>query len=87
MVYTLCTQIAPPASKHLGLLPPFAMWTAFPSSDYYEGSAPHQSHLRSPRIACIAGGHDAVPMFPSSTHWMVRLSALPLAVLEKDEKE
>jgi hypothetical protein len=23
-----------------GLLPPFAMWTAFPSSDYYGGSAP-----------------------------------------------
>jgi hypothetical protein len=21
-------------------LPPFAMWTAFPSSDYYQGSAP-----------------------------------------------
>ena len=39
----LCPQSIPPASKHLGLLPPFATWTAFPSSDYYEGSAPHPS--------------------------------------------
>ena len=29
-----------PASKHLGLLPPFAMWMAFPSSDYYKGLRP-----------------------------------------------
>jgi len=47
----LCPQSIPPASKRLGLLPPFAMWTAFPSSDYYEGSAPHHVLPRSPRIA------------------------------------
>ena len=40
MALALCPQSIPPASKRLGLLPPFAMWTAFPSSDYYEGSAP-----------------------------------------------
>ncbi len=49
----LCPQSIPPASKHPGLLPPFAMWTAFPSSDYYEGSAPHHVLPRSPRIACV----------------------------------
>ena len=48
----LCPQSIPPASKRLGLLPPFAMWTAFPSSDYYKGSAPHHVLPRSPRIAC-----------------------------------
>ena len=42
-VLALCPQSIPPASKHLGLLPPFATWTAFPSSDYYEGSAPPPS--------------------------------------------
>ena len=26
-------------------------------------------------------------MFPISTHWMVRLSALPLAVLESEDKK
>ena len=25
-------------------LDPFALWTAFPSSDYYESSAPHRQH-------------------------------------------
>ena len=30
----------PPPACMLYPLPPFAMWTAFPSSDYYEGSAP-----------------------------------------------
>jgi hypothetical protein len=30
---SLCPQSILPASKRLGLLPPFAMWTAFPSSD------------------------------------------------------
>jgi len=39
----LCPQSIPPASKHLDLLPPFTMWTAFPSSDYYKGSVPHLS--------------------------------------------
>jgi len=51
----LCPQSIPPASKRLGLLPPFAMWTAFPSSDYCEGSAPHHVLPRSPRIACFCG--------------------------------
>jgi hypothetical protein len=31
------------------------MWTAFPSSDYCEGSAPHHVLPRSPRIACFCG--------------------------------
>jgi len=31
-----------PAST--GSLPPFAMWPAFPTSDYYEGSATPQGH-------------------------------------------
>ena len=52
MALALCTQSIPPASKRLSLLPPFAMWTAFPSSDYYEGSAPIHVLPRSPRIAC-----------------------------------
>jgi hypothetical protein len=73
----LCTQSIPPASKRLGLLPPFAMWTAFSSSDYCEGSVPHHVLPRSPRIACFRGGHDVVPMFPFSTLWMVRCLLYP----------
>ena len=46
-----CPQSIPPASKRLGLLPSFSMWTAFPSSDYCKGSAPHHVLPRSPRIA------------------------------------
>jgi hypothetical protein len=53
------------------------MWTAFPSSDYYKGSAPHHVLPRSPRIACFCrrtrcGSH--VPVF---NPWMVRRLLYP----------
>lgn len=47
-------------------LPPFAMWTAFPSSDYYEGSAPRVAHLAvkgplaSPRGVPVFGIPDSI---------------------------
>src|SRR5258708_334918 len=35
----------------VGSLPAFAMYTAFPCSDYYAGSAPSIHHLQSPWLA------------------------------------
>ena len=31
---------SPPIQSRYGSLPSFALWPAFPTSDYYEGSAP-----------------------------------------------
>jgi hypothetical protein len=77
MALALCTQSIPPASKRLGLLPPFAMWTAFPSSDYYEGSAPHHALRRSPRIACIRRRTRCGSHVPVLNPWMVRCLLYP----------
>ena len=35
------------------LLLPFAMWSAFPTSDYYESSAPIWDHRRTARLPCF----------------------------------
>ena len=35
-------------------LPPFAKWTAFPSSDYYGGSAPSRVHQPTTGLPCAA---------------------------------
>ena len=54
-------------------LPPFAMWPAFPASDYYEGS------VNSYRI----GGHTplaSVQVFPSSHAGLNTRARLPIAV-------
>ena len=43
-------------------LPSFATWTAFPSSDYYEGSAP--DHPLQPQVAQpYVGPNGQVPTF------------------------
>lgn len=68
--------------KPIHSLPSFAMWPAFPASDYYEGSAPTFLHHRSPRLACVrhrrreAGSH-----VPISNLRTLRCRALPLAAL------
>ena len=39
------------ASHAAVLLPPFPMWTAFPSSEYYDGSVTPPAHQRTSRLA------------------------------------
>src|SRR5215831_9742394 len=49
------------ASEHLIHLPPFAMWTAFPSSDYYGASvALGLSPFRRSRVPCVVDVQVAV---------------------------
>src|SRR5438876_1087578 len=49
------------ASEHLIHLPPFALWTAFPFSDYYGGSvALRLSPVRRSRVPCVADVQVAV---------------------------
>src|SRR5260370_16700687 len=49
------------ASEHLTRLPPFALWTAFPSADYYGGSvALRLAPVRRSRVPCIADDQVAV---------------------------
>src|SRR4051794_5122700 len=48
-------------------LPPFAMWPAFPTSDYYGCSAPSRRPRRTLRLACTPNGASATPeRFPRS---------------------
>src|SRR5216683_6052990 len=70
-VFTLLQPVNPPC-KPLKL-PPFAMWPAFPASDYYEGSV----NLHS------IGGHTplaSVQAFPSSHAGLITRARLPIAV-------
>jgi hypothetical protein len=70
-VFTLLQPVNPPC-KPLKL-PPFAMWPAFPASDYYEGSV----NLHS------IGGHTplaSVQAFPSSHAGLNTRVRLPIAV-------
>ena len=61
-------------------LPPFAMWPAFPTSDYYEGSAPTGSPPPSPWVARFLDGRNPVSSHvPVSNLRIVRRHALPLA--------
>jgi hypothetical protein len=50
-------------------LPPFALYAAFPRSDYYEDSAPTPRHRRAWRLAgCFrSGARLQVPVFPRRT--------------------
>src|SRR6266852_4464360 len=49
------------ASEHLTRLPPFALGTVFPSSDYYGGSvALRLSPVRRSRVPCVADNQVAV---------------------------
>ena len=69
--------------KPTGLLSPFADVDGSPVRRLLRGLRPVRILPRSPRRACFRSRQTrTVPMFPSSTPWMVRLSALPLAVLE-----
>src|SRR5262249_11229445 len=55
------------SSRSANSLPPFAMWPAFPTSDYYGGSAPawrHQATTALPVPTWLVGGRSqAVPVF------------------------
>ena len=60
----------PSSTQAADLLPPVAMWTAFPPSDYYEGSAPPGDHqpttsLPAPSLAGWEGGR---PLGGSHVH-------------------
>jgi hypothetical protein len=61
-----------PASQDLAAdsLPPFAMRTAFPSSDYYGGSAPLRGRwpTTSPPAAALAARSDGRPRSGSHVH-------------------
>jgi hypothetical protein len=63
----------------IGSLLAFAMWPAFPTSDYYASSVPLTPHPRSPRIARvrhgrgITGSHVPIPNLQ-----VLRWRALPL---------
>src|ERR1700738_4027086 len=49
------------ASEHLVYLPPFPVWPAFPSSEYYGGSVPlGLSPFRESRIPCVVDKKVAV---------------------------
>jgi hypothetical protein len=52
-----------PAST--GSLPPFAMWPAFPTSDYYEGSATPYGHQQTTCLPAWSGRPGALPTFTS----------------------
>ncbi|PRD40603.1 hypothetical protein C5748_26105 [Phyllobacterium phragmitis] len=62
-------QVMPDTYRDMRLqyaLPPFAMWTAFPSSDYYEGSVPCRGVRQSPwsfRARLGRESHGKVPRF------------------------
>jgi hypothetical protein len=86
-VLALCPQSIPPASKHLGLLPPFATWTAFPSSDYYEGSPRlRPSPVSTDSLHCYrqmaCGSH-----VPVLNPWMVRCLLYPWRLWKAGKKE
>ncbi len=61
------------------LLPPFAMCTALPCSDYYEGSAPRPRHRRAWRLAgCFGpGARLEVLTFPKETLGAVGVQLCP----------
>ena len=70
---------------HLNPLGPFAMWPAFPTSDYYEPSAPPHGRRRTthlPAVSCLAGRPrtGTLGWFPRSprTACRVRCPAMPL---------
>jgi hypothetical protein len=57
-------NLLPFPSVPAGSLPPFAMWTAFPPSDYYEGSATPVAISR--RRACPEGRPRTLPTFTTN---------------------
>lgn len=61
-------------------LPPFAMCTAFPCSDYYGGSAPRPRPHRTRRLATLRDTRrsDRGSHVQRSNPWCCRWSALPL---------
>jgi len=66
-------------------LPSFPRWPAFPSSEYYDGSAPSapvSRHRTYPPITRLAGAFAGAPdeWFPRSLlfGWRIRHPALPL---------
>jgi hypothetical protein len=64
----LCPQIVPPSRSSIAFLLPFALYAAFPRSDYYGSSALGGVPLRPLRLAQFrAGRTPRVPVFRSST--------------------
>jgi hypothetical protein len=65
-------------------LPPFAMWPAFPTSDYYEGSVPSWRHQLTTSLPAtrLAGGQEGGPQDGSHVHHATgrrdRCPAIPL---------
>ena len=66
-------------SRRTHRLPPFALYAAFPRSDYYEGSAPALRQRRAWRLAgCFSAGARAqVPVFPRRTPDVVGAQLYP----------
>ena len=63
-------------------LPAFAMWPAFPISDYYAGSALVLTHPGSLPVACFPCGRMRTSsQVPFLNRWILRWHALPLVVL------
>lgn len=68
-------MITPPQPQPIVFLPAFALYVAFPRSDYYAGSAPDGVRLRPSRLAQFRAGQTyRVPVFRSST--FVRLGGV-----------
>jgi len=78
MALTLCTQSIPQASKRLGLLPPFAMWTAFPSLRLIRGlrPAPCPSPVSTDSL-CAQADTVRFPCSRPQPMWMVRCLLYP----------
>ena len=63
---SLFSAIAPPILRRCCLLSSFAMWPAFPTSDYYEDSAPRRQQsltMCAPFSLWSEGATGAVPTF------------------------
>src|SRR4051812_2037722 len=56
--------LSPTPAVMLYPLPPFAMWTAFPPSDYYEGSAPRRDDHRPSRSSTASDAGEVAMRFP-----------------------
>src|SRR6266542_4666466 len=75
------------SSSTANSLPSFALWSAFPTSDYYEGSVPLPSHQMTTLLPCLdssirhEGDSIAVPTFTTHRLTGVGSSFSPAASL------
>ena len=54
------TDLSPPSLRPYTFLPPFALYAAFPRSDYYDGSAPKTADRWSPQSARHRAGQTVL---------------------------